>query len=186
MQIMTQKFIPFSFLLNFTHNERLISFGLKKSIILFFFLTPFILFSSLSFSIEKEAPNPSDIYCQHLQEMQARTLREKKEPSPIELLFNFVNSLTKKISLEDIEKQALEKKMSFEEFQKWANETHSLSIKDHFKAQYLQDYIKLVCGEITFSATFSDTPEPDMSAKAEKKFDPKGHPYAEEIFKNKK
>ncbi len=127
----------------------------------------------------------SDIYCQHLQEMQARTLREKKEPGPLESIFNFVNALTKKVSLEDIEKQALEKKMTFEEFQKWAQETHSLPVKDHFKAQYLADYIKHVCGEITFSATFSDKPDPEVSATADKKFDPTGHPYADELLKEK-
>lgn len=140
--------------------------------------TVFILiFLSKSFAQQ----SASDIYCEHLQLLQAQAIRDKKNRTPLDAIFEFVNSLTKKISLEELERTALEKRMTFEEFQKWAKETHSITVNDHFKAKYLGDYIKNVCGEITYSATFSSEPDPEMSSSAEKQFDPKGHPYAEDV-----
>lgn len=136
------------------------------------FFSPLILWSQ---------PSASDKYCAYLQEMQARALQEKQDLSAIESLINFVNDLTQKITLDNLEKDALSKKMTFEEFQKWANDAHSVKVNDHYKAKYLKRYIKNVCGEIMYSATFSATPEPEASSTAEKQFDPTGYPYSAEV-----
>lgn len=127
-------------------------------------------------------PSSSDKYCAYLQEIQAKAQQEKKELSAIESIINFVNDLTKKITLEALEKEALSKKMSFEEFQKWASDAHSIKVNDHYKAKYLKSYIKTVCGEITYKANFGATPEPEVSSSAEKQFDPTGHPYSAEVI----
>lgn len=136
------------------------------------FFSPILLWSQQS---------PSDKYCGYLQEMQARSQQEKKELSALESLINFVNDLTQKITLDNLEKEALSKKMTFEEFQKWASDAHSVKVNDHYKAKYLKRYIKNVCGEITYSATFGNTPDPESSSTAEKQFDPTGYPYSAEI-----
>lgn len=125
--------------------------------------------------------SPADVYCTYLQEKQVKALEEKKKLNALESLINFVNDLTKKLTLNAIEKEALEKKMSFESFQEWAKTNHSIIVNDHYKAKYLENYIKTVCGEITYSATFGATPEPETSASAEKQFDPTGYPYSSEV-----
>ena len=129
-------------------------------------------------------PKPSDKYCAYLDSLQARLYFEKKGPSAIDNLIDFVNSLVKKVSLEKIEQEAIEKRMTFEDFQKWANNEHSTKVSDHYKPKYLERYIKAVCGEITYSASFGGTPEPETGASAEKPFDPKGHPYYEESLRD--
>lgn len=153
----------------------------KKTLTRLFCALMILSMELFSFSLWAQ-PSPSDKYCAHLQEMQAKAYQEKKELSAIESIINFVNDLTKKISLETLEKDALSKKLSFEEFQKWASDTHSIKVNDHYKAKYLQSYIKTVCGEITYSATFGATSDPETSSTAEKQFDPTGHPYSAEII----
>ncbi len=126
-------------------------------------------------------PSASDKYCGYLQVLQAKVYQDTQKPGPIENLIQFVNSLMQKVSLETLEKEAIQKKMSFEDFQKWAKDQHSTKVSDHYKPRYLERYIKDVCGEITNSATFGAEPEPEMSASAEKQFDPSGHPYADQV-----
>lgn len=138
----------------------------------------FSLFTPLFLSAQQ---SPSDQYCAHLHFLQSQALLDKQDLGPVASIINFVNDLTQKITLETLEKEAFEKKMTFEAFQKWANETHSLKVNNHYKAKYLATYLKKVCGEITYSATFGATPHAEQSSSAEKQFDPKGHPYAEEV-----
>lgn len=123
----------------------------------------------------------SDRYCGYLQSLHAKTIEQSEKPGPIDSLLQFVNSLMQKVSLETIEKDAISKKMSFEDFQKWAKEAHSIRVADHYKPHYLGQYIQVHCGEITNSATFGGNPEPDYSSTAEKQFDPTGHPYLNQI-----
>jgi len=142
-------------------------------------LNGFILCLALPLAAQQ---SPADKYCTYLQELQVQAKNKKKEMTAIESIINFVNDLTKKLTLEALEKEALSKKMTFEEFQKWANETHSIKVNDHYKSKYLQSYINNVCGAITYSATFGATADPEMSSTAEKQFDPTGYPYATEII----
>lgn len=153
----------------------------KKTITRIFYALMILTMELLSLPLWAD-PSPSDKYCAYLHEIQAKAQQEKKELSAIESIINFVNDLTKKISLETLEKDALSKKLSFEEFQKWASDTHSIKVNDHYKSKYLKSYIKTVCGEITYNATFGATPEPETSSTAEKQFDPTGHPYSAEVI----
>ncbi|MEY4615329.1 MAG: hypothetical protein RJB66_289 [Pseudomonadota bacterium] len=123
----------------------------------------------------------SDKYCAYLQVLQAKLYSQTKGPSPIENLIDFVNSLMNKVKLEAIEKEAIQKKMTFEEFQKWATETQSIKVADHYKPKYIEKYSVEYCGLITHSATFGSAKEPELGATAEKQFDPLGHAYASEV-----
>ena len=136
----------------------------------------------MSYDLSAE-PSPSDKYCGFLQDLQAKVYRETAKPTALDDLISFVNSLIQKVSLEKFEQEAIQKKMSFEDFQKWANDQHATKVSDHYKPKYLEHYIKDVCGEITNSATFGAEPDPDLSATAEKQFDPSGHPYADPTSK---
>lgn len=144
-----------------------------------FLLLSLVLFGNMDLSMA--LPSASDKYCGYLQVLQAKIYQETQKPGPIDNLLQFVNSLMQKVSLENLEKEAIQKQMSFEAFQKWAADEHSTKISDHYKPKYLERYLKEVCGEITNSATFGGEPEPEMDATAEKQFDPTGHPYAQEV-----
>lgn len=144
----------------------------------------FVFFYSTIGGSETSAPSSSDKYCGYLQNLQARVFRESEKPGPIESILDFVNSLVQKVSLEKIEGDAIQQKMSFEQFQQWAKEKHSLKVSDHYKPKYLDRYMKEVCGVITNSATFGAEHDPEMGVSAEKQFDPKGHPYSDDMLKN--
>lgn len=124
--------------------------------------------------------SPSDLYCARLQLRHANALKVTDHPSTIEQLIGFVNSLMQNLVLEDLEREAIKNKMTFEDFQKWANNKQPGTVSDKYQPQYLEKYLKTVCGTITNSATWSVTTDPDLNATAEKQFDPKGHAYAEE------
>jgi hypothetical protein len=126
----------------------------------------------------------SDQYCDYLQGLHVRAAKENKEPSTLDNLIQFVNSLMQKISLASLEKEAITKRMSFEEFQLWANQHPSTKVNDHYKPKYLESYIREVCGEITSSATFGQSQVPEMGMTAEKSFDPSLHPYYDAFKKD--
>lgn len=132
--------------------------------------------------LAQEKQTASDQYCSYLQGLQAKVYAETKGPSAIENLIDFVNSLMKKVTLENLEKEAIQKKMTFEDFQKWAKDVHTTTVSDHYKQKYLISYMNEYCGTITNSATFGSAKEPELSATAEKQFDPKGHAYATEML----
>ena len=141
---------------------------------LFFIFIGTISIQTLADSTQSE----SDKYCGYLQTMQAQSTQATEKPTPLDDIISFVNSLMRKVSLETIENEAIQKKMSFEKFQIWAKTDHHIEVSNHYKPKYLQKFIKEICGEITNSATFGAEQEPELSVTAEKQFDPTGHPYA--------
>lgn len=132
-----------------------------------------------------EDQTPSDKYCSYMQVLQAKVFQEMqnrencslRESSGFDTLIQFINSLMQKVSLENLVKEAIQKKMSFEDFQKWAKGQHNITVYDHYKSKYLVQFISEVCGVITNSATFGSNPDPELRGLAEKQFDPTGYPY---------
>lgn len=144
----------------------------------------FIFTSALLFSGSVSAQptqTPSDKYCGYLQLLQAKAYHEQPRQNVLENIIDFANSLMNKLSLEKLQQEAIQSKMTFEEFQRWASEIHSTKVRDHYKPKYLEGYMKEVCGEITNSATFGAEPQPEMGTTAAKQFDPKGHAYATDV-----
>jgi hypothetical protein len=154
-------------------------FSLRRRTQHFFRILPFTLILAITNNSHGE-PTPSDKYCATLQLLHANVLNEKaKTSNPLRNFVDFVTSYIKFTDhdLERYETEAIQNKMTFDAFQKWALETHKKSISDHYKPNYIKRYMDTVCGEITTQATFSNNPNPDITVTAGKQFNPNGHAY---------
>lgn len=153
---------------------------LVKSIFAFF------LISVLVIEVHAQEESPSDKYCGFLASLAEEAIRtESERPGDTNKKLNELMALANIMQkIPPLEKEAIEKRMTFEQFQKSVQEK-GLTLSTYYRSMYIGNYMKAVCGEVKTEAHVrivnGKTVERSQKTTATRQFDPKGHPYYDKM-----